>query len=810
MRSARRLAALAVAAAVVVSAPPTAAAPGPGELFHDDDGNVHEGYIEAVAAEGITSGCGPGDYCPSRTVTRAQMATFLARALGLDTSAAPDHFTDDDGSIFEPSINAVAQANITSGCGGTDFCPGDPVTRAQMAAFLVRAFDLPAAADSVVFDDVGPFYAPDVASLAAAGITGGCGGDSFCPGDPVRRAQMATFLGKALGLTPVEIDRAPAPDTGTSEEDFDACLTDAGHSDLAPDIDLTAGGLPDFTRLGVPLRAETFQIVVDCVPAIGPDLTPAAVSDADRSAAQSVADTARSSVGFIEVSGPGGVGGTGTGFLLSDDGLVMTNQHVVDGGTEFGVWFPDGRRYEATLLGGVWIPDIAVLRIDPPPGLDPLPVGSAAGLTEEDTLVAIGHPAGAGNWVATAGKFVRYEPRTELDRDTGEERGYTTMVATVPAFEGSSGGPLLDLAGRVVGVVYGGSDRHPPSIGRRPHISSSLVREYLTPTDVTNAAPIEHALRVAADVTGDASLAPSSEPDLAPPALPTRLSAEVSGCLSSAIGGLAGSFGLTTVGMPDFSGFGAESLSPSQFEAVIECLPGLALIPSPLRNAEAVLDPVFPTATRSQAQAVGDATRESVVYLDVGFGYATGFLISEDGYILTNRHNVDSVTGSVTVWFIDGRSFEAEIVGVADPSGPDAALLKIDAPSDVEPLTIGTSDDLAPDDPLVVVGHAGGMGNWVVTLGDLVELDETSALRNLVTTVPISSGNSGSPMLDLEGRVVGLVYSSAEREPRALGIDAPEPAPRTVQEFLDISRTSYGQAVPIEDAMSLVEGWIGG
>lgn len=134
---------------------------------------------------------------------------------------------------------------------------------------------------------------------------------------------------------------------------------------------------------------------------------------------------------------------------------------------------------------------------------------------------------------------------------------------------------------------------------------------------------------------------------------------------------------------------------------------------------------------------------------------------------------------------------------------------------DVEPLTIGTSSGLSPGDPLVVVGHAGGMGNWVVTLGDFVELDEQGSagagagLRDLVTTVPISSGNSGSPMLDLEGRVVGMIYASTPRETREVGA-APTPASGTVEEFLDVSRTSFSVAVTIEDATELVEGWIGG
>jgi hypothetical protein len=89
-------------------------APPPGGTFVDDDGNVHEGYIEAIATEGITRGCDPPlniHYCPERTLTRAEMAAFLVRALELPASEA-DAFVDDDGSVFEGDIDAVAAAGV--------------------------------------------------------------------------------------------------------------------------------------------------------------------------------------------------------------------------------------------------------------------------------------------------------------------------------------------------------------------------------------------------------------------------------------------------------------------------------------------------------------------------------------------------------------------------------------------------------------------------------------------------------------------------------------------------------------------------
>lgn len=110
--------------------------------FSDDDGNAHEANIEAIAAAAITQGCGGTRYCPADAVTRGQMATFLTRALDLPASTT-DHFTDDTGSTHEPAINAIADADITQGLGNGIYDPDGSVRRDQMASFLARALGLP-------------------------------------------------------------------------------------------------------------------------------------------------------------------------------------------------------------------------------------------------------------------------------------------------------------------------------------------------------------------------------------------------------------------------------------------------------------------------------------------------------------------------------------------------------------------------------------------------------------------------------------------------------------------------------------------
>ncbi|WP_170319745.1 S-layer homology domain-containing protein [Polyangium spumosum] len=178
--------------------------PGPvcDAVFVDVCGSTHRTAIEWLAEAGLTKGCDATKklFCPDANVTRGQMADFLARALQLPPG--PDKFTDDDGSIFEASINAVAAAGITSGCSadGTRFCPSDDITRGQMAAFLTKAFALPASSVDAFVDDETSQFEGAINALAAAGITSGCdvAKQLYCPDAKVTRAQMATFLYRSM------------------------------------------------------------------------------------------------------------------------------------------------------------------------------------------------------------------------------------------------------------------------------------------------------------------------------------------------------------------------------------------------------------------------------------------------------------------------------------------------------------------------------------------------------------------------------------------------------------------------------------
>jgi len=168
--------------------------------FRDDDTSVHEAAINRIAAAEITQGCNrfwDWWFCPRDEVPRDQMASFIARALTLEDSDS-DRFTDDNGNTHEGAINALAEAGITLGCTDVGYCPRRSVTRGEMAAFLFRALDLQPAAEDYFMDDNSHPHETAINAVAEAGITLGCGGERFCPDAPVVRAQMASFLDRAF------------------------------------------------------------------------------------------------------------------------------------------------------------------------------------------------------------------------------------------------------------------------------------------------------------------------------------------------------------------------------------------------------------------------------------------------------------------------------------------------------------------------------------------------------------------------------------------------------------------------------------
>jgi S-layer homology domain len=188
------------------------------ERFRDVP-STHPYYsqIEKIAQRGITSGCTPTTFCPDDLVTRDQMAVFIERALGVTDPPAPQgqRFSDVPSTFWAYAfIEDLASRGITSGCTPANYCPGDPITREQMAVFLERAVGRtnPPKPTNQTFVDVPPaqwsssFVESFTANGASRGVMDvikrGCNqdGSHFCPSQSLTRGEMAAWLVIAFGL----------------------------------------------------------------------------------------------------------------------------------------------------------------------------------------------------------------------------------------------------------------------------------------------------------------------------------------------------------------------------------------------------------------------------------------------------------------------------------------------------------------------------------------------------------------------------------------------------------------------------------
>jgi ELWxxDGT repeat protein len=171
------------------------------------------GSVEAVAAAGITLGCGQGLFCAERTLTRAEMGVFLGRGLHGSAFTPPPatgtRFADVPASYWAADwIEQIATDGVTQGCAVSPsrYCPAAQVARAEMAIFLLRARHggsyVPPPATGTRFADVpASFWAAAwIEQLAAEGITSGCDVNLYCPNKMVGRAEMAVFLTRAFNL----------------------------------------------------------------------------------------------------------------------------------------------------------------------------------------------------------------------------------------------------------------------------------------------------------------------------------------------------------------------------------------------------------------------------------------------------------------------------------------------------------------------------------------------------------------------------------------------------------------------------------
>ena len=181
-------------------------------ILSDVTGGVHKPAIDKLNRMGLFEGTlcfGERRFCPDRPIQRWVMAVWLVRAL--DAQVLQPEVTD----LFEdvahnqwwaPHVDVLAELGVTLGCATEParFCPQQSVTRAQMASFLVRAFDLPPSSDQRFVDTDGNYHHHNINALASAEVTKGCQTEParYCPDREVTRAEMATFLARSLDMLP--------------------------------------------------------------------------------------------------------------------------------------------------------------------------------------------------------------------------------------------------------------------------------------------------------------------------------------------------------------------------------------------------------------------------------------------------------------------------------------------------------------------------------------------------------------------------------------------------------------------------------
>ena len=166
-------------------------------------------FVTTLVSNAITVGVGNGLYGVNDPTLRQQMAVFLLKGRHGICYVPPNctgTFTDVPcPSTFANWIEALAAEGITGGCGAGVYCPQNPVRRDQMAVFLLKAKHGPNYTPPPCSGDFPDVPCPSqfanwIEQLAAEGITGGCGGGNYCPGDPNTRGQMAVFLVKTFDL----------------------------------------------------------------------------------------------------------------------------------------------------------------------------------------------------------------------------------------------------------------------------------------------------------------------------------------------------------------------------------------------------------------------------------------------------------------------------------------------------------------------------------------------------------------------------------------------------------------------------------
>jgi putative serine protease PepD len=157
--------------------------------------------------------------------------------------------------------------------------------------------------------------------------------------------------------------------------------------------------------------------------------------------------------------------------------------------------------------------------------------------------------------------------------------------------------------------------------------------------------------------------------------------------------------------------------------------------------------------------SVYESAKDSVAYITTGSGTGSGFVVSNDGYIVTNAHVVEGANGKINAKIGDGKNLDAKLVG--EDASTDLALLKVSA-TNLKPLALGDSSNVQVGDPAYAIGNPFGLDRTLTTgvvsaLQRQISSPNGFSIDNVIQTdAAINPGNSGGPLFNTAGQVIGV------------------------------------------------------
>ena len=315
----------------------------------------------------------------------------------------------------------------------------------------------------------------------------------------------------------------------------------------------------------------------------------------------------------------------------------------------------------------------------------------------------------------------------------------------------------------------------------------------------SNYEPIQHQQSYSYECSGGpqpSASQPASQPEPTPQKKSGKAGKVVALLLACALVGGGSGWGAAALAQKNSSAAAAPTAASSDASVMLEGQRQTAALQVASVDTSKLL-----TASEVYAQNVNSTVGITTSITTNYFGYQTtaaaagsGFILTQDGYILTNYHVVES-SDSIKVTTYDGTSYDAQLIGYDESN--DIAVLKVDA-NDLTPVVLGDSDSVSVGDSVVAIGNPLGELTFSLTAGAISALDRPVTLSSgttmnlMQTDCAINSGNSGGALFNMYGEVIGITnakYSSSSSSSEA-------------------SIDNIGFAIPINQVRSIVESII--